>query len=286
MKLKLKRIMTVLTIFSIIMATISLEGISFATEKTYKVGDKFTEKGIGAGDNAYVLQILNADLNKDKQNERIYLVGNKMKEFDKTAYDKLSYVIRDGKTKKNIVHTMKIENGVYDDGFTPFISPKIQISDLDRDGQNEILLISKAQSIEGGVFMYSNIATLKSGKVVMFKDIPYWISGEYLKNYKMNIMAKNMEGITKVSWVTDISNRKSIYQEEQIYDSQGNVSEEAGGPSNATIDTIELDSSKRTLKVSYDVCAARYDNKIATAYLSLKYENGNWQIESSSIKKY
>lgn len=252
-------------------SAISFSSTSFATERVYKVGDKYSEKGVNAGKNAIVLQVLNADLNKDKKDERIYLVGN---QFEKGSiyYDQLTYVIKDGKTKKNLVHIIK--DGTNNMGG---YEPKVQVVDLNKDGQNDLFL-SAPTGGSGGYVSY-DLATLKAGKLASYltqADLSgLTIDAKFMDNYQVAITAKEI----KKSWTIDVSQNQKMYQESKIYDQNGKfIGTEA--PFTGPISYLEIvdQYGGLMLKGSQSIKGIANADTIANLDLYLSYEKGGWKL--------
>lgn len=231
------------------------------------------EKEINLGDNAYVLQILNVDLNKDKKNERVYLVGNRSGEDEPIYYEKLTYIIQDGKTRKKLVQTLK-NNGEYLYG----MEPEIQVVDLNRDGQNDIFL----RVFIGANWSLYDVSTIKDGKLTPYltpKDFNnIIISGEFADNYLVKLNSKEL----KKSWTIDVSKNKDSY-EGSIYDSKGKVlqTEIAGiGPDDVTIDT-----KTQSIIVNKFIAGNCNGDYIGTISFLMNYEKGEWIIKNPTLLK-
>lgn len=269
----MKKVGVALAVLLVALSILGLNKNISLNEKEYNVGEKFTEKEINLGDNAYVLQILNVDLNKDKKNERVYLVGNPSGENELMYYEKLTYIIQDGKTRKKLVQTLK-NNGEYLYG----MAPEIQVVDLNRDGQNDIFL---RVFIEANWSFY-DVSTIKDGKLIPYltpKDFNnITISGEFVDNYLVKLNSKEL----KKSWTIDVSKNKDIY-EGSIYDSKGKVlqSELSGiGPDDVTIDT-----KTQTIVVDKYVAGNCNGDYIGTISFLMNYEKGKWIIKNPTLLK-
>ncbi len=262
-----------LLVTMIAVSSIGLSEVSLAGEKVYKVGDKFTEKGINLGDNAYVVQILNVDLNKDKKNERVYLVGNQTGKDEPIYYEKLTYVIQDGKTRKKLVQTLK-NNGEYLHG----MAPEIEVVDLNKDGQKDIFL----RVFIGANYICYDASTIKNGKLISYltpNDFnKITISGEFADNYIVKLNSKEL----KKSWTIDVSNNKNIY-EGSIYDSKGNVlqSELTG----INPDYVTIDQKTQTILVDKYIAGNCNGDNIGTISFLMNYEKGKWIIKNPTLSK-
>lgn len=257
---------------------------SFAAEKVYKAGDKYSETGVSVGKNAYVLQVLSADLNKDKKAERIYLIAN---QFEKSAlyYDQISYVIKDGKTGKRLVHVVKNEDGSLFSGY----EPKVTAADLTRDGQNDLLL-SAPTGGSGGMVSY-DLSSLKNGKLVSLlseNDLKgLTLTGKYLDGYQVELYAKELDK----RWLTDVSYNKALYQENQIYDPEGKLIADVT-PSAYPIGYLEVITAYDgpMLKANQRVTGIANADTIVNLSLYLSYDKGKWQLrevrQTSTIKAF
>lgn len=253
-------------------SALSIGGSSFAAEKTYKVGDRFNEKGIAAGKNPVVLQILNADLNKDKKNERVYLIGS---QFEKGSlyYDQITYVIQDGKTKKSLVHTVK--DGSYNLGG---YEPKLTVTDLNKDGQSDLFL--SAPTGGSGGFVSYDLSTLKNGKLVSYlsqNDLKgLTIEAKFLDNYQVALTAKEINK----TWTLNVSHNAKMYQETKVYDQNGKfIGIEA--PYSAPISYVEIvdQYGGLMLKGSQSIKGIANADTLATIDLYMAYEQGKWQLK-------
>lgn len=284
MKLTPKTLANKLLFTTLISALLAAPMPGFAAEKVYKAGDKYSETGVSVGKNAYVVQVLSADLNKDKKAERIYLVAN---QFEKGAlyYDQISYVIKDGKTGKRLVHVVKNEDGSLFSGY----EPKVTATDLTRDGQNDLLL-SAPTGGSGGMISY-DLSSLKSGKLVSYlspKDLSgLTLTGKYLDNYQVELYAKELDQ----RWLTDVSYNKAIYQENQIYDLSGKLLADVT-PSAYPIGYLEVISAYDgpMLKANQRVTGIANADTIVNLSLYLSFDKGKWRLrevrQTSVIKAF
>lgn len=272
----------ILTVFAF--SALTLSSSSFAAEKVYKVGDKYNVSGVSSGKNAVVLQILNADLNKDKKNELIYLIGNK---FDKTSvyYDQITYVIKDGKTSKRLVHIVKDRAGFALGGY----EPTLQIADLNKDAQNDLFL--SAPSGGSGGFVSYDLSTFKAGKLTSFlseADLKgLTITGKYLDNYQVELSAKELNK----KWLLDVSYNKAMYLESDVYDTAGKfigISE----PSSSVISTLEIEDAYGQILLvgNQKITGIANADTIANLNLYLSFEKGKWTLkqvtQTSTIKAF
>lgn len=250
-----------------------LASSSFAATKTYKVGDKFSQSGIAAGSKATVLQILSSDLNKDGKVDTFYLVGN---QADKTSpfIDKLTYVVKDGKTGKFSGTVLKDE-GKYDlVGYMPTVT----IQDVTGDKQPDVLL-SFPTGGSGGM-MTHRLSTLKSGKWVELlgeKDLTgLTITGQYADDFKVKFHAKEIDA----DFTIDVSYEKDMLIEYKYYDKDGKylggIEPWAYGLNDLKVvdayGMIMLEGSQRI------VGTANADT-IGEVKTMIHYENGKWVIK-------
>lgn len=263
---------------------LSTPAAGFAAEKVYKAGDKYSETGVSAGKNAYVVQVLSADLNKDKKAERIYLVANR---FDKDSlfYDQITYVIKDGQTGKRLIHVVKDSDNSPLSGY----EPKLQVTDLNKDGQNDLLL-STPTGGSGGMVSY-DLSSLKNGKFVSYlspKDLNgLTLTGKYLDNYQVELYAKELDK----RWLTDVSYNKAMYQENQVYDPSGKLLADVT-PSAYPIGYLEVISAYDgpMLKANQRVTGIANADTIVNLSLYLSFDKGQWQLrevrQTSVIKAF
>ena len=254
------------------LSSIALPQATFAAGDL-KVGNAFKMTGVNAGKNAYVLQILNSDLNKDKKSERIYLVGNKVDQ-NSLYYDQITYVIKDGKTGKTLVHVLKDSENLNLSGYLPQVS----ITDLNIDGQNDLLLNAPTGG-SGGYISY-DLSTMKNGKLVSFltdKDMKGLdISGKFLDNYKAELTSKTLNK----TWTLDLSSSKAVY-EGMIYNKEGkHIGTDA--PYAGMITNFEIVDfyGKKMLKGYQEIKGSCEADTLATLALYMVYEKNEWHIVS------
>lgn len=242
--------------------------------KDLKAGDPFKMTGVNAGKHPYVLQILSGDLNQDKKNEKIYLVGNR---FDGSSnyYDQLTYVIQDGKSAKNLVYVVKDSSkepmGGYD--------PKITLTDLNNDKQKDIFL-SVATGGSGGYIDY-HLSTMEKGKLVAFlsdQDMAgIDIAGRFLDNYQAELTSKFLNK----TWIIDLSSSKENYKGIGLYDENGKMIgvETPGAGMISSFELVEA-YGKSMLKGTQKVKGTAESDRIATIDLYMAYENKKWVIKA------
>lgn len=239
-----------------------------------KAGDAFKMTGVNAGKNPYVLQILNADLNKDKKNEKIYLVGNR---FDKTSnyYDQISYVIQDGKSGKKLIQILKDSSNYPLGGYEPTLA----LTDLNNDGQKDLFL-SAATGGSGGYISY-HLSTLEKGNLVTFlsnqdmKGID--VTGKFIDGFKGELTSKALNK----TWTVDLTSSKETYIAIGLYDESGKVigSEILGTGMISSFEIINA-YGKNMLKGTQKVKGASESDRIATIELYMSFENKTWTIKS------
>lgn len=262
------------------LATISILGLSsllaqpatFGTSEL-KTGDLFKMSGVNAGKNPYVLQILKGDLNKDKKNESIYLVGNG---FDKSAiyYDQITYVIKDGKTGKVMTKILKDSENHNLGGYEPYLT----LTDLNADGQNDLFL--SAPTGGSGGYIHYDLSTLKDGKLVSFLDDKDMagidIQGKFLDDYKAEFTSKSLNK----TWTIDLSYSKEIYQG-LLYNQDGKTIG-TSEPYPGAITHFEIVDlyGKKMLKGYQEIKGSCEADTLATLTLYMVYEKNQWRIAS------
>ncbi len=260
---------------SLILGGALISPTAFAATKAYKVGDKFVQSGIAAGNKATILQIVNADLNKDGKSDIFYLVGNQP-DKGSPMVDKLTYVVKDGKTGKMTGTTLK-DSGKYDlVGYMPSVS----IQDVTGDKQVDVLL-SFPTGGSGGM-MTHRLSTLKNGKWIELlseKDLAgLTITGQYTDDFKVKFHAKEID----TDFTIDVSYEKDMLIEMKYYDKAGKylggIDPWAYGLNDLKIvdayGMIMLEGSQRI------VGTANADT-IGEVKTMLHYEKGKWVIKVS-----
>ncbi len=277
-----KKFLALVTITAIGISSISLPQTSFASSEL-KVGDVFKMTGISAGKSPFILQVLKSDLNKDKKTETIYLVGNKV---DKNSlyYDQVTYVIKDGKTGKNLVKVLKDSQNFNLGGY----EPRITLTDLNADGQTDLLL-SAPTGGSGGYISY-DLSTMKNGKLVSFladKDMKgIDIAGKFLDDYKAQLTSK----ILNKTWSIDLSSSKEVYQD-ILYNKDGKLIG-AGDPYAGMITNFEIVDlyGKKMLKGYQEIKGTCEADTLATIVLYMVYEKNEWHLVSveqiTSLKNF
>ena len=247
------------------------------TAKVLKPGDAFVQKGISAGKKPYVLQVVNSDLNKDKSPDLLYLVGNKP-EKDSPYYDQITYVLKDGKTNKWTATVLKDEGSYNLGGY----DPKVTVSDLNGDGQNDLLL-SAPTGGSGGMVSYK-LNTLKSGKWVDLlskKDLAgLTITGKYLDNFKIELYAKEID--TKFS--IDLSANKTMLVETKTYDGTGKLLTPTE-PWAGSLNNLEITEAygMKMIKAEQRIVGIANADTVGRVELMLHFEKGAWQIKTVEL---
>lgn len=245
-------------------------GSSFAATPIYKVGDKYTP----AGKTAVILQHLAVDLNKDKKDERVYLVGNLFK-GSTNYYEKLTYVITDGKTHKTSMQVIKDGANNNLGGYDPAVS----ITDLNKDGQSDLFL-STPTGGSGGYVSY-DLSTMKNGKLASYlvtesKDLKgLTISGKFLDNYQVELFAKEINK----KWTLDVSSNKALYLEMKVYDQNGKFIG-SQTPAAYEINHLEIVDTfdGQMIKANQRITGIANVDTLANLDIYLSYENAKWHI--------
>jgi hypothetical protein len=245
-------------------------GSSFAATPTYKVGDKYTP----AGKTAVILQHLAVDLNKDKKDEHVYLVGNLFKDST-NYYEKLTYVITDGKTHKTSMQVIKDGANNNLGGYDPAVS----ITDLNKDGQSDLFL-STPTGGSGGYVSY-DLSTMKNGKLTSYlvtesNDLKgLTISGKFLDNYQVELFAKEINK----NWTLDVSSNKALYLEMKVYDQNGKFIG-SQTPDAYEINHLEIVDTfdGQMIKANQRITGIANVDTLANLNIYLSYENAKWHI--------
>lgn len=241
--------------------------------KVLKAGDAFVQKGISAGKKPFVLQVINSDLNKDKTTDLLYLVGNKP-EKDSPYYDQLTYVLKDGKTNKWTATVLKDEGNYNLGGY----EPSVTVSDLNADGQNDLLL-STPTGGSGGMISYK-LNTLSKGKWIELlsqKDLAgLTITGEYVNDFKIELYAKEID----TKFTIDLSTEKAMLVELKVYDPSGKLLAPTQ-PWAGSLNNLEVIDAygMKMIKAEQRIVGIANSDTVGRVELMLHYEKGSWKVK-------
>ncbi|NEZ75110.1 VCBS repeat-containing protein [Clostridium botulinum] len=177
----------------------------------------FFRKNMG-NNKVYIIDRKKGDVNGDKVEDTILLIGNKPSGTDSPFVSNIRLVIKDGKTGKGITVPLK-ENSGY--------NPTIFLGDFTGDKIKDILVSIDSGGSGGFAFYY--IYSFANNQLKLIFDFEkfgeeYTYEVNYKDNYKVEVISENL----KIKYIIDITYKGKEYLNE-IYDLNGKLKEPISG---------------------------------------------------------
>lgn len=216
MKKIVKPVLSLALVASLALGATGFGTPDFAATKTYKVGERYAEKGVSVGKNPYVTNVINKDLSGDGKADMLYVIGNKFDKAD-NYYEQFYYIYKDGKTGKQSVTKLPYVEGYSSWGYDPVV----ELVKLDNDTVSDIQFSSYSGG--SGGFVYYNVSTFKGGvykQLLGQKELAgLTITGKYVDGFKAELYCKEINK----TWYQDLSFQKAMLLEFNTYDKDGKV---------------------------------------------------------------
>lgn len=234
-------------------------------------------KGLVLSKGQYVIEQKQADVNGDKIEDTVFLIGEKDKKED--IYNKNIMVkVVDG--KKNQVKDIKFKDfGGYEG--------ELFLGDFTGDKVSDIMVTTSTGG-SGGI-VNTRIATIKDNKVKeIFKEEDNQglnFTGEFVDGFKAELKdLKNNEEI-----ILDVSAFKDMYVEGKIYDKDGKLLEKVEPWTDpfSMIDAVDMDGDGvYELKGYQKISGSCHANTISRINTIWKYENEKWNIKEADYSTF
>ncbi|MTI67041.1 MAG: VCBS repeat-containing protein [Firmicutes bacterium] len=149
------------------------------------------------------------DVNGDKIPDYIYLTGKK--EIDSNFIYNLKLTVKDGFSGKCNIYPLEFDGGY---------NPQIFLGDFNNMNVNDIFL-SIPTGGSGGYIYYYLFSYLNNNLFPLFDDKKFNKGLNFDINYENNYKVRVSNDSLDKTFIIDVSNKKDLYEELNIYDDNG-----------------------------------------------------------------
>ena len=224
----------------------------------------------------YVIAKQAADINGDKADDTIYLVGHKDKKEAHYA-DQMNLLVQDGATKQEIKVDLDQMNGY---------EATLFIGDFNGDKISDIFI--KAPTGGSGGIVEQRFVTFDKGEPEIIFSHEHnkgiQLSGKYVDGFKAELFDK----MDKPSVILDISGQKQKYIREEIYEEDGTL-RKAVNPITYSMVVEPVDrNSDGTYELSGQqrIVGAYGADGIGKVYSIWSYQQGMWKQEQVEVSTF
>jgi hypothetical protein len=225
---------------------------------------------------SYIIQKISADINGDAIKDEVALIGHRFDEKS-SYYDKLSFITKDGKTKKESVVRFSKN---YDSGYDPQISA---LSFTNKKYQE--IFVSAPTGGSGGIINYF-VYSLKDvkGNVLFSPDSVHILSinGKYEDGYKVSVSVNP----SNKKYELDIADSKKELDELKVYDNGKYLNNaEMWINSYGLMETKDIDHDGLMELIGTQALKAKANyNTIALAKSIWKFKKGKFQLIGTDLQ--
>ncbi|MCM8709552.1 VCBS repeat-containing protein [Clostridium sp. SYSU_GA19001] len=208
--------------------------IKAAEEEKFKIDTEFSTNKLKLRENTFILDYKYEDVTGDNIKDDILLLGHKNSNTQNTWSDDIYIILQDGKSNRY----SKFSIGKINYGY----NSKMFLGDFNGDKVDDIF-VKVCNGKETGAY-YSLISLIKNKALYLFEQkkfslgIPFDIN--YVDDFKVNIFCKDINK----SYTTDVSNKKNIYINSEVYNSIGEVLKETKGIQSSLEELHPIDIDK------------------------------------------
>lgn len=257
------------TVVGLAAAVVLSTGVVYAsTSPVYKIGDQFKEPLKGLTGSNYVMMLEKGDVNGDKIEDEIIVVGQ-TETIEDIYHSKVNILIRDGKTEN---YKMAKAGGGYDG--------KLFVGDFDGDKIDDVA-ISLNTGGSGGMVENTIVSFINENPKYLLNEESnkiFTVEGKYVDGFKAEIFIKELNKTI----IINLETKKTDYIENKIYDEKGKI-----------LTTVEpwVDGIKNLNALDYNgdetleliamtsLSGTSHADKIADIDFVMQYLDGKWEVK-------
>lgn len=268
----------------LILGTMMLTGIASAkpTSKnvkinltSYKVNTKLSVPQLKL--NNIIADYKYIDVTGDLVKDHVILSGNKLSRAG-IYYDNLNIVVQNGKTKKFTKFSLGKDSGGY--------QPNLIFADINGDKVQDIITQMPTGG-SGGIINYSIVTFKGDTPKTLINDNKFYngvnADVKFLPNFKVELSIKE----AKKTEILDLSGRKQMYIESEVYDEKGNLKYDVEGWTDPYSNLKLVDCDKNgtyELQMSQSISGTCHVDRLGNLITTWKWDGKSLTYNQDDIK--